>query len=177
MPATDPSAKKRPPGLLWKRLAYSPTGGVEFTCAPLVKQLVDGKYEYTQEELDSFAIEALDWKSFIRHQDGGLDIFFQPIRPPKKDPPILVVIVGIFILLAIYGFFWALWKMGLHSYEFFSDVDVTSPPGAAIVLFSASLLVFVLYYSFYPEGQLARDAVQGRGAGRATFAYKNEKRA
>ena len=116
----------------------------------------------------------LEWTSFIK---GGVDIFYAPQKPPKRDPPIVVAIIGIFVVLSIYGFFWALWNMGYSSYEFFSELDVTSPSGAVIALLSAFLVVATLYYVLFPEGQLARDAVAQRGAGRATFAHGDKRRA
>ena len=87
---------------------------------------------------------------------------------PKKEPPILVAVAGIFVLLSIYGFFWMNWKMVTHSYEYFTELDVNSVSGAGIALGSILLALFMLYYVFYPEGQLARDAVSQRGAGRVT---------
>ena len=90
---------------------------------------------------------------------------------------LVVAIIGIFVVLSIYGFFWALWNMGYSSYEFFSELDVTSPSGAVIALLSAFLVVATLYYVLFPEGQLARDAVAQRGAGRATFAHGDKRRA
>ena len=158
--------KKPAPGRRWKRLAYPPTGGVELLHAGLQEALARGQTEFTQEELDGLQVEGLEWKSYIK---VGAELYFQPLRPPRKDPPILVVAIGIFVLLSVYGFFWMLWKWSLHSYEFFAELDVASPVGAAIALASAAFVALTLYYMFYPEGQLARDAVAQRGAGRVTF--------
>ena len=166
--------EKRPkelPGRRWKHLAFPPTGGIEVSNASLHTALSSGKMEFTQEEIDGFKIGApLEWKSFVKVGEE-LPKFYTPLRPPKKDPPVVVVAIGVFVLLSIYGFCWAIWKMVKHNYEFFSEVDVTSPAGAVTASGSAALAAIVLYYVFYPEGQLARDAVQDRGAGRNTFAH------
>ena len=168
-------AKKRtPPGLKWKRLAWSPTGGTEVKNEKLAAALSSGQLVFTEDELSGFQIEGeLGWKSFV-HIDGT-ENYFTPLRPPRKDPLILVIFVGIFVLLSTYGFFWSLWKMGLHSYEFFTELDVKTPSGAAITLGSAGLFIAFCYYSFYPEGQLARDAIADRGAGRMTFSGEVDK--
>ena len=144
-------AKKQPtPGRRWKRVAQPPSEGVEVSTAALCSAIAAGQLEFTQAELMQFGVEGvLDWKSFVR-TDSGL---FQPARPPKRDPLALVVAFAVFVLLAICGFIWTLWKMGVHSYEFFADVDIASPGGAAVAIGSAALAAATLYYVFFPEGQ------------------------
>ena len=164
---SDKERKKEAPGRRWKRLAYPPTGGVELIHAGLQEALVGGQTEFTQAEVDGLQAEGLEWKSYVK---VGAELYFQPARPPRKDPLIVVVLIGIFVLVSVYGFFWTLWKMSLHSYEFFAELDVASPVGAATALASAAFLALALYFIFYPEGQLARDAAAQRGAGRVTFA-------
>lgn len=166
MPKEKEPRKRTPPGLRWKKSSCPPTGGKPLAHAALTAALSAGQLEFTPEELDSFSIEGLEWKSYIRID--GTDTYYFPLRPPRKDPPALVVAVGIFILLSVYGFFWSLWKMGFHSYEFFTELDVRSPTGMAWVISTAVFVGYFYYYCFFPEGQLARDAVAQRGGGRVT---------
>ena len=170
MPKAE-SSSGPPPGLVWTRHAVRPKRGVDLTHAKLASALADGKIKFTREELDALEIEGLEWKSVVAVQMGSETKYYAPVRPPRPDHPVLVVFVGIFVLLSIYGFFWMCWKMGLHSYEFFSELDVRSPYGAATTAGGALFFTVALYFCFYPEGQLASDAVAQRGDGRVTFAY------
>jgi len=115
--------------------------------------------EFTREEIDSFGIDALEWKSYIHVEIDGVDKWFQPAGRPKREPAVLVAFGGFFVVLSVIGFFWMCWKMTLHSYEFFLEQDVGSRSGQAIIGGCALLLITTLYYVFYPEGQNASDAV------------------
>ena len=160
-----PKAEKPRPGRRWKQISQPPSDGLEVVApAALSKALAAGQLEFTQAELDGFGVE-LEWKSFVRGADS---IYFQPKRPPRRDPPALIVAFGTFVLITTYGFFWMLWTMGSRSYGFFAEVDIASPGGALVAVGGAALAATTLYYVLYPEGQLARDADADRGAGRVT---------
>ena len=168
---TSEAPARDPPGLRWRRLAYKPSKGTEVVNAKLSEALSANRVEFTREEIDSFEIEGLEWKCFIHAQVGGLNKWFQPLRPPRKEHPALVIAAAVFVVLSTAGFLWMCWLMVKNSYEFFGEVDVATPSGAGIAGSSALLAAATLYYILYPEGQLARDAVQDYGHGRVTFAY------
>ena len=174
-PSKSAGASRTAPGLEWKRHAVRPSKGTDIANPGLAAALASGKNTFTREELDAFKIEDLDWKSIVTVEMGGETKYFQPNRPPKPDHPVLVAFVGIFVLMSIYGFFWMCWTMAMRSYEFYAEIDVRTPSGAVTTVGSALFGAVVLYYVFYPEGQLAKDAVAQRGAGRKTFAYGTER--
>ena len=82
-------------------------------------------------------------------------------RPPRKDPPILVVIVGVFVVVSIIGFIWMNKLIVKNSFSFLSGLDLATVSGGATAAGFAAFVLIALYYINYPEGQLARDASAG----------------
>ena len=70
---------------------------------------------------------------------------------------IIVVATGIFVLLSVVGFIWANKLILENSFVYLSQLDVSSMSGAVTAAVSAAVVLTLLYFINYPEGQLARD--------------------
>jgi len=66
--------------------------------------------------------------------------------------------LGVFMLLSVIGFLWMLKLMGVHSFEYLTDLDYSNSTNVAIGGGCAALFMYFLYMINFPEGQLARDA-------------------
>lgn len=81
----------------------------------------------------------------------------------RKDPLALVIFGGVFVVLSVIGFVWANKLMAASSWEYLSSLDLKTIEGGATLGGCVVLAAIALYYINYPEGQLAKEAIEDRG--------------